>query len=88
MLGVVGLIVPEFFHLPMYNSGATVYDNAFTVRTHKVPSPTHPQHMLAPYNIAWLIYMLAPYTHIHSSRVTKLLLRKVSCARQPFTHTF
>ena len=48
MLGVVGLIVPEFFHLPMYNSGATVYDNAFTVRTHKVPSPTHPHTYACP----------------------------------------
>jgi hypothetical protein len=32
MLGVVGLIVPEFFHLPMYKAGATAYESFYTVR--------------------------------------------------------
>ena len=31
MLGVVGLIVPEFFHLPFYPAGATAYENFFKV---------------------------------------------------------
>ena len=31
MLGVVGLIVPEFFHLPFYKAGATAYESFFTV---------------------------------------------------------
>jgi hypothetical protein len=31
MLGVVGLIVPEFFTLPMYKSGAYPVENFFTV---------------------------------------------------------
>jgi len=31
MLGVVGLLVPEFFHLPMFTAGVTPYDSAYTV---------------------------------------------------------
>mmetsp|Transcript_40284 Transcript_40284/g.95659 ORF Transcript_40284/g.95659 Transcript_40284/m.95659 type:complete len:209 (-) Transcript_40284:76-702(-) len=31
MLGVVGLLVPEFFHLPMYTAGATPYESYTTV---------------------------------------------------------
>nr|7Y7B_e Chain e, ACPI-11 [Chroomonas placoidea] len=31
MLGVVGLLIPEFITLPMYSAGATPYDSAFTV---------------------------------------------------------
>ncbi len=31
MLGVVGLIVPEFFTLPMYKAGAYPVENFFTV---------------------------------------------------------
>jgi hypothetical protein len=31
MLGVVGLIVPEFFHLPMFEAGATPYESVYTV---------------------------------------------------------
>ena len=33
MLSVVGLIVPEFFHLPQFTPGATPYESCFTVRT-------------------------------------------------------
>ena len=35
MLGVVGLIVPEIFHLPFYKAGAYPVENFFTVN---VPS--------------------------------------------------
>merc|ERR1712216_190434 len=31
MLGVVGLIVPEFFHLPMFTPGVTPYESVYTV---------------------------------------------------------
>jgi len=31
MLSVVGLIVPEFFHLPQFTPGATPYESCFTV---------------------------------------------------------
>ncbi len=31
MLGVVGLIAPEFFHLPQFKPGVTPYESAFTV---------------------------------------------------------
>jgi len=31
MLGVVGLLVPEFLHLPMFTAGVTPYDSAYTV---------------------------------------------------------
>lgn len=32
MLGVVGLLAPEFFHLPMFTPGATPYESVYTVR--------------------------------------------------------
>lgn len=31
MLGVVGLIAPEFFHLPQFTPGVTPYESCFTV---------------------------------------------------------
>jgi len=31
MLGVVGLLTPEFFHLPMFTAGVTPYDSVYTV---------------------------------------------------------
>ena len=31
MLGVVGLLAPEFFHLPMFTPGATPYESVYTV---------------------------------------------------------
>jgi len=31
MLGVVGLLVPEVYHLPFFKAGTAVYDNFFQV---------------------------------------------------------
>ncbi len=31
MLGVVGLLAPEFFHLPQFTPGVTPYESCFTV---------------------------------------------------------
>ena len=32
MLGVVGLLAPEFYQLPMFTAGVTPYDSVYTVR--------------------------------------------------------
>jgi hypothetical protein len=55
MLGVVGLLAPEFFHLPQFTPGATPYESAFTV------SQLH--HALACRNYAALGTATLPFPH-------------------------
>ena len=36
MLSVVGLIVPEFFHLPQFTPGVTPYESCYTVSNYRI----------------------------------------------------
>lgn len=48
MLGVAGLIVPEFFHLPQYTPGVTPYESCFTVSFDVTESSIRPMLCVTP----------------------------------------